>query len=165
MKTKLAFGAFLAGMLAFFLAPTMPHAAADTYPRQPAVDAIHYTFRVTLRDDSDEISGETTAQINFLKDGLTEFALDLASAANGKGMTVTAVTLEGKPVQHVHEKNRLRISLDPVSHAGERPQFEVTYQATPASGLHIGPNKYGERTFFSENWPDKARQWLPVSPI
>jgi len=23
-------------------------------------------------------------------------------------------------------------------------------------------NKYGERTFFSANWPDKARQWLPM---
>ncbi len=149
-------------MLALILAPTLPYAGADNYPRQPGVDALHYTFRVTLRDDSNEISCETSAQISFLKDGLTEFALDLASAANGKGMTVVALTVEGKPVQHVHEKNRLRITLDPASHAGEQRQFKVTYHGIPASGLHIGPNKYGERTFFSENWPDKARQWLPV---
>ena len=23
-------------------------------------------------------------------------------------------------------------------------------------------NKFGERVFFSENWPDNARQWLPM---
>src|SRR5215472_9655206 len=58
---------------------TAPLARADTYPRQPGVDALHYVFRVTLRDDSDEIAGEATAAVRFVKEGLTEFALDLAS--------------------------------------------------------------------------------------
>ncbi|MEO5995880.1 MAG: M1 family metallopeptidase, partial [Chitinophagaceae bacterium] len=31
----------------------------------------------------------------------------------------------------------------------------------PADGMRIGPNKYGERTFFSENWPNNTRHWLP----
>jgi aminopeptidase N len=26
----------------------------------------------------------------------------------------------------------------------------------------MGTNKYGERAFFSWNWPDKAREWLPM---
>ncbi|MSR63797.1 MAG: hypothetical protein EXS08_15335 [Planctomycetes bacterium] len=30
------------------------------------------------------------------------------------------------------------------------------------SPVLVGPNKRGERTFFSNNWPDKARQWLRV---
>src|SRR5947207_4396289 len=85
-----------------------PTAAADTYPRQPGVDALHYAFRVTLRDDSNEIAGEATADIRFVKDGVTEFALDLTSAAaGGKGMTVSAVTSGGAPVRFVHEQDRL----------------------------------------------------------
>ncbi|MSR06851.1 MAG: M1 family peptidase, partial [Gemmatimonadetes bacterium] len=36
------------------------------------------------------------------------------------------------------------------------------YHGVPGPGLRIGKNKYGERTFFSLNWPDKARQWLPL---
>ena len=64
---------------------------ADTYQRQPGVDVQHYVFRVTLSDDDDEIAGETTVTLRFVKDGLTEFWLDLASAANGKGMTVSEV--------------------------------------------------------------------------
>ena len=38
----------------------------------------------------------------------------------------------------------------------------MRYHGMPADGLHVGPNKHGDRTFFSDNWPDKARQWLPV---
>ena len=39
----------------------MPPVLADQYPRQPGVDAQHYIFRLTLRDDTDEISGEAEA--------------------------------------------------------------------------------------------------------
>jgi aminopeptidase N len=77
-------------------------------------------------------------------------------------MTVAEVTAEGAAVQYVHEKDRLRLSLDPLTTAGERRKFTVKYSGVPAAGLRIGPNMYNQRTFFSENWPDKARQWLPV---
>ena len=32
----------------------------------------------------------------------------------------------------------------------------------PSAGLRIGKNRHGERTFFSENWPDQAHRWLPT---
>ena len=38
----------------------------------------------------------------------------------------------------------------------------MRYHGVPGDGLRIGTNKYGERCFFSWNWPDKARQWLPM---
>lgn len=137
-------------------------ARADTYPRQPGVDVAHYTFRLTLADDSDEIAGESTADLRFTREGVKEVVLDLASAANGKGMTVADVTCDGKAVKFTHEKGKLRIALDPVSKAGERRAFTVKYAGVPAAGLLIGPNKHKDRTFFSNNWPDKAREWLPV---
>src|ERR687888_439815 len=77
-------------------------AAADTYPRQPGVDAQHYAFRLTLRDDTDEISGEATTDLRFVRVGVTEVTLDLASAAGGKGMTVAAVTANGTAVKYAH---------------------------------------------------------------
>ena len=39
------------------LAPPCP---ADTYPHQAGIDALHYAFRITLRDESDDIEGEAT---------------------------------------------------------------------------------------------------------
>ena len=38
----------------------------------------------------------------------------------------------------------------------------VAYPGIPAGGLRLIPNIHGERTMFSENWPNNARQWLPM---
>ena len=41
--------------------------AADTYVRQPGVDARHYVFRLTLlTGDSNEIRGEATATFRLV---------------------------------------------------------------------------------------------------
>jgi len=137
-------------------------AFADTYPRQRGIDVQHYVFRVTLNDENDEIAGETIVTVRFLKDGLTDFWLDLASAANGKGMSVAAVTSSGAAVPHTHQADRLTVSLAPSSKAGELRSFTVTYRGTAANGLKTVQNKFGERCFFSVNWPDMAHQWLPT---
>src|SRR5262245_9839 len=137
-------------------------ASADTYPRQPGVDALHYIFRLTLSDESDELIGETTIDLRFVQDGLTEVVFDLASAANGKGMTVAEVTSNAAPVRYAHQADRLRLTLTTAPKAGERRQFTVRYRGVPANGLRILKNKFGERVFFSENWPNNARQWLPM---
>ena len=136
-------------------------AAADTYPRQPGVDAVHYVFRLTLGDTSDAITGETTATLK-LAAGVTEAFLDLTSAAGGKGMTVSAVTIGGKPVDFTHRSDRLRIALSPPSKAGTEIAVTVQYGGVPAQGLRTITNIHGERTVFSESWPDRARQWLPT---
>jgi len=137
-------------------------AFADTYPRQPGVDVQHYVFRVTLSDESDEISGETAVTIRFVKDGLTEFWLDLASAANGKGMTVSEVTSAGAAVPYTHQADRLTIALAKPPKSGELREYLVKYHGIAANGLKIVKNKFGERCFFSVNWPDMAHQWLPT---
>jgi len=46
-------------------------------------------------------------RLRFVQDGLTGFALDLASPANGKGMIVSQVTSGGAAVEYVHRADRL----------------------------------------------------------
>ncbi len=137
-------------------------AVADTYPRQPGIDVLHYVFRLTLSDASDEIEGSTTVTVRFLDNQVIQLALDLASAAGGKGMTVTEVTSAAGAVQYRHDNNRLVISFPAAGVSGKTQEFTIRYHGVPARGLRIGTNKYGERTFFSQNWPDLARQWLPT---
>lgn len=139
-----------------------PIAFSDTYPRQTAVDAIHYVFRLTLNDDSDEIAGEATTDVRFLNDGVTDFALDLASPNNGKGMKVSEVSCGGVAVRYLHQADRLLITLPAPSKAGERQQCTVTYRGTPASGLYASKNSHGDRGIFSVSWPNLAHQWLPI---
>lgn len=135
---------------------------ADTYPRQPGVDALNYVFRLTLSDDTDEILGEATIDLRFLKDSIADFTLDLASVKDAKGMRVSEARSGPALLRFTHEADLLRITLDSSSKAGERRQIVVRYRGVPAKGLRILKNKFGERCFFSENWPNNARQWLPM---
>ena len=158
MKTReIRLAGITAALAGFFCAP----AIADNYPRQPGVDVQHYVFRVTLNDDNDRIAGETTATIRFVSDTVTRVTLDLTSAAHGKGMAVSDVTVDGAAVRFAHRSDRLSIALPSAPKAGDLRQITVKYRGIPANGLKIGKNKYGERCFFSQNWPDLARQWLP----
>ena len=138
--------------------------SADTYPRQPAVDAQHYVFRLTLlTSDSNEIVGETTATLRLRAAGVREIALDLATAdAGGKGMRVTGATLAGVPVAFTHTENRLRLTVPPGLAAGQDVTFTIAYRGVPVDGLRLINNIHGERTAFSENWYNRARQWLPM---
>lgn len=158
---------FLAGL--FLLIPVV--VAADTYPRQPGVDAIHYVFRLGLTDASNEITGETTMTVKLLRDLLGDVTLDLTSVAGGKGMTVLSVR-KGGPIDipgpasdalmFTHTDNRLRIVLPPMSKAGQEVTFTIRYRGTPAAGFEIGANMHGDRSFFANNWPNLIRNWLPM---
>ena len=107
-------------------------------------------------------TGETTVDLRFLQTGVTQVVLDLASLKDGKGMTVTAVTSRGAALHFQHAADRLAITLDSAPAPGERRLLTVQYHGIAANGLHIAKNKFGDRTFFSWNWPTLARQWLPM---
>ena len=143
-------------LAALMLVPAL--ASADTYPRQTGVNAVHYVFRLTLGDSSDQITGRTTVTVKFMADEVREVVLDLASLAAGKGMSVQSVD----QLPFIHDRNRLRVTLPSPSRAGQEYRFTVAYSGIPAAGLHIGPNIHGERAMFSDSWPNEARQWLPV---
>ncbi len=137
-------------------------ARADTYPRQPGVDIRHYTFKLDISDTSTEIAAEASVDVRFTQAGVTSFALDLASAANGKGMTVRSVTSDGAAVPFAHTAAVLRMTLAKPPTAGEERRFTVTYSGSPANGLRFLKNRHGEWCVFSENWPNRAREWLPM---
>jgi aminopeptidase N len=148
-----------AALLILFAASTV---RADTYPRQPGVDAWHYAFTLEISDTSEEIKGEATIDLRFTQAAVTSVALDLATPAGAKGMTVTAVTSGGAALRYAHDKNVLRIELPHTSAVGEHQVITVAYHGVPASGLRLMKNKYGEWSAFSDNWPNHAREWLPT---
>jgi len=137
----------------------------DPYPKNPKIDAINYRFEFELSDESDELRGRATVDVRFLAEGIETLRLDLikkSSVLENKGMRVISVASNGKPVNYTHENDALLIALPAASENSQRSQFTITYQGIPATGLIIGDNKYGDRTFFSDNWPNKGRNWLPT---
>jgi aminopeptidase N len=135
--------------------------AADTYPRQAAVDAIHYRFAVTLNDASARIEGEATATLRLVAPA-SSIELDLISASGEKGMSVSDVTANGRPIQFSHHANRLRLPVPDAARAGEDLSYTIRYGGVPMAGLQAVRTMYGEPGVFSENWPDRARHWLPT---
>jgi aminopeptidase N len=140
-------------------------AFTDLYPKNPDIDALHYRFEFELSDETDEIQGKATVDVRFLADGIETLRLDFikqSSDLENKGMSITEVESGGKPVAYQHENDVLLITLPSPPQKNQRSQFTITYRGIPATGLIIADNKYGDRTFFSDNWPNKARNWLPV---
>ncbi|MFN0097264.1 MAG: M1 family metallopeptidase, partial [Gemmatimonadaceae bacterium] len=142
----------------------LPSAPADTYPRQP-LDVEHYRFALTLADSIDRIEGEATVRMRLLSAGLRVVQLDLADASparNGRGMNVRAVSSGGRTLAFTHRADRIAITLAAPSTEGQVIELVVRYAGIPADGLQIKPDPHGDRTFFSDDWPDKARHWLPL---
>jgi aminopeptidase N len=149
---------------ALVLVGTGSELGADTYPRQPGIDARHYDVRLTLlTTESNDIQAEATVTLRVVAAGLSEAILDLTSATrDGKGMIVTSVRSNDQAVKFEHRENRLHLPLPAGVAADQDVVFTISYHGVPADGLRLLNNIHGERTAFSENWYHNARQWLPM---
>jgi len=133
---------------------------ADPYPRQ-AIDVRHYRFRIELNDTTNIIGGEASIAIQFNK-AMGSFYLDLGSVlTNGTGMTVSKVRMNGTDLTYAHSNGKLTLQLPTTVAAGDTRTFEIQYAGIPEDGLIIGKNKFGDRTFFADHWPDRGHLWLP----
>ncbi|NPA37982.1 MAG: M1 family metallopeptidase [Chlorobi bacterium] len=136
--------------------------AQTRYTPDPGIDILHYTFKIRLVDYSNRIEGKTTVRVQF-KNEAKEFVLDLQNVqTDGRGMTVSSVTSgKGQHADFSHLNDKLHIRLNKTAKKGEIKKFTILYSGIPFDGLVIGPNMYGVRTFFGDNYPDRARCWLP----
>jgi aminopeptidase N len=143
-------------LLTFFLLP-----AIISYT-QRAVDAQHYRFEIGLNDANDTIVGIATIFVTA-RDPLKTVSFDLKNVSKGKGMTVTKVfSFRGDPSpKYTHQDDKLTITLADELRKGDTAGITIHYRGIPADGLIISKNKYGRRTFFADNWPDRGRNWLP----
>lgn len=133
--------------------------AQKHHDRFNTIDVRHYKFEIGLTDANDNIRGKATVTVKFKKD-VSGFSLDLKNEKGGKGMTVTGLSESGKKVPFEHNQDQLRLRT--TAKAGDIKHYEISYQGIPATGLIISKNKYGDRTFFGDNWPDRGQNWLPI---
>ena len=147
----------------FFLFSLLPYTilAKDPYPKNPNIDILNYKFEINLNDTSDIIYGSADIALN-IKDSEDRVRLDLISQGkDGMGMEVKKVTFNGSEVSYSHDNDVLLIETGALEYSS-RDIINVVYSGMPITGLIIGPNMHGDRTFFSDNWPNKARNWLPL---
>ncbi len=169
-RVNVVSAAVLTGLISLTAAAQLPGAA---------MDVLEYRFHLELDDASDEIVGRALIRFRLLTDA-SEVTFDLddslspaapAEAENPgesadavRGMTVLSITRadSGEAVSFRHAADRLQIRLGTASRGGDEHELEIRYRGVPFDGLVIGRNRHGERTFFADNWPDRAHHWLPV---
>ncbi len=151
-------------LMPFFFLNINP-AVADNYPKNFKIDILHYKFELALSDDTNEIIGTTTITILFKKEGVDKIRFDLVNRApglNGRGMMVESIYEKNKKLNFIHIDNELWVDLSSIGLPNTETQLIIRYHGIPADGLRIGSTKYGDRSFFNENWPNRARHWLPA---
>jgi len=131
-----------------------------TYAQVPGspIDVQRYTYYISLNDSTNTIQCKAYVTLKFTKNAAS-FNLDLVKKnASGKGMLVSSVIENDKPV--VFTQNANNVTINSGGTAGNVGAYIITYSGIPADGLIISTNKYGKRTFFGDNWPNRAHNWL-----
>lgn len=136
---------------------------------QGTIDVLHYKFNIELNDNNDTIYGRT--EVRFLaKKGTSKVEFDLKGevAGNKKGMTVMEVMMPYEipfnatnPNVFTHFNHKLSISAWKTLSKDDTLSATILYKGIPADGLIIAKNQFGKRTFFADNWPNRAHNWIP----
>ena len=134
--------------------------AQTSYPVNPDLDVLHYTFAININDTSNKITGKATIQFTLKEQ--QDLILDLINVdSDGKGMKVDEVTSGDQSLRFEHNNDRLHIDITSVLPSDSLTELSISYGGIPAGGLIIGLNKFNEKVFFGDNYPDRARNWLP----
>jgi aminopeptidase N len=151
------------------------YSAALSQSPDSSIDIQHYAFTLQLTDTDNSIRGEAAITLQYAQNAQV-VSLDLVRKnASGKGMLVSSVEENGHPLRFTQDNDALLIypSNNPSSTGTARHKpaptnttshtYTIHYEGIPADGLIISTNKFGHRTFFGDNWPDRAHHWLPCA--
>ncbi|MFI5132467.1 MAG: M1 family metallopeptidase [Chitinophagales bacterium] len=130
---------------------------------QSKIDILYYHYNIELNDNNDTIKG--VAAIGFRANEETSvFSIDLAGMNNEKkGMIVSRVLFTDprcELIGYKHENDKIIIRTLPIK-KGDSTAVFIYYMGIPGDGLIISKNKYGDRTFFADNWPNRGHNWIP----
>jgi aminopeptidase N len=145
--------------LYFFIGCAFICLSAQAQSPDAVIDVQHYGFNIQLSDASDNIKGKASISVNFLKTP-SSFKIDLVKKNDaGKGMLVSRVLENGRSVRFSQDDDAIVIYTKALQNTSKT--YTITYEGIPADGLIISKNKFGKRTFFGDNWPNRAHNWLP----
>lgn len=122
-------------------------------PYRPSLDALHYDLSIVLPDSGSRIAGRATIALRRSRDADT-VVLDLLD------LEVDSVAVDGRITRFVRDSGTVRIPMP----ADTRDSLETTvwYGGVVRDGLIVRRDSASGRwTAFGDNWPNRARHWLP----
>ncbi|MFN4878486.1 MAG: M1 family aminopeptidase, partial [Flavobacteriia bacterium] len=125
---------------------------------QSDYDVLHYDLNIILSKDSKQIQLNEALQIRLLAP-TSQLILDLMAPHQQKpGMKVSSVTAPYQNVKWQQTDEQLLIELPAQLQKGDIQLF-IQMSGEPSDGLIMNDNKYGDPTFFADNWPNRAHYW------
>ena len=123
------------------------------------IDVQSYRIDLTVNDSNDTILVKEKIVFDY-NDFTKSVSLNLSSIdKSGKGMHIQKVMQGKNELKFIHSKNLLTLKDFRVN-TNENIEIEVHFKGVPIDGLVIGKNKFGSRTFFGDNWPNRAQNWF-----
>ncbi len=137
--------------------------AQSNYTRFREIDIQHYIFEIQLNDTTNRIEGKATIKAKILQPA-SKIILDLVGTndSTNAGMIVLSVTQGAKNLSFMQKEDQLEILFPTIIKKNQTIEFSVTYAGIPGDGLIISQNRFNDRTFFGDNWPNRAHFWLPT---
>ncbi|MGH7668957.1 MAG: M1 family metallopeptidase [Gemmatimonadaceae bacterium] len=132
---------------------SVPRLGAQSALPDSALDVLHYRFALTLPDSGHHVAGVAT--ITVARRGPADtLALDLV------GLSVDSVQVDGRLAAARRTADRIFVPLPAGAH--DTLRVDVAYGGVPDDGLIIRRDSAGRWTYFGDNWPNRARHWLPT---
>ena len=69
-----------------------------------------------------------------------------------------SLQLNGQKAIYNHQNDSIYVTSD--GSQSKEQSLKLSFKGIPKDGLIIGKNKYGSRTFFGDNWPNRAQNWF-----
>jgi len=121
-------------------------------PYRAGIDVTDYAITLDLPERGASIAGRAVLTVRRWGP-VDTLALDLVA------LKVDSVLVDEKPVTFTRTDSLLRIPIGRV--VGDSFSVTVRYAGQPKDGLIIRTDSAGRWTAFGDNWPNRARNWIP----
>ncbi len=142
---------WLPAMLAAALPQSSGAQDSPTYRR--GIDVLDYAFTIDLPDTGSVIRGDATLILRRTA-RVDSLVLDL------RQLRVSRVTVDDRVVRFGRTDSTIAIPL-PRGDSGTY-RVQVVYGGAVTDGLIVRRDAEGRWTYFGDNWPNRARFWLPT---
>jgi aminopeptidase N len=133
------------------------------------IDVREYNLDLSVSDSSNIIRVHEDIYF-FRRTSTAAISFDLVGPRVGdgkelvKGMTVHTCKLQGEAVPFIQDQDKIFLKLPQSTSISfnekQELHLELSFSGIPTNGLIIGNNMFGDRTFFADNWPNRAHNWF-----
>ena len=129
---------------------------------QYKLDVLHYDINLDLYPEDQLLKGRVVLKAALKDKSLNEIDLNLYD-----NLTISSLTVDGKPAKYENEDTRLRIET-PASSLPDTFNIEISYEGKPERkglGSFSFGKKYGHWVVYNLSEPNYASTWFPCNDL